>query len=238
VRKYKYLSYAFVLVFLLCGCDVVSHNLNFESTKIESNSGIQIVSESAKGEACANNSETQDERLKINSVNVYDLDEINIKYNFYISNLSVYKSKTLPYDVPVEFFQYFDIDQVSENGKLLNKTSYVFITLDAQNMADEPILFTWNAMLIFAADLEGYLISDDTLTSWEMRYRSGEQQKEKPRDYYVESLEPQEKVSVTIGYIIDDRYIDNSNNELYFSPFSAFTGDRFDKLPVYKISNG
>lgn len=105
-------------------------------------------------------------------------------------------------------------------------------------MADEPILFTWNAMLIFAADLEGYLISDDTLTSWEMRYRSGEQQKEKPRDYYVESLEPQEKVSVTIGYIIDDRYIDNSNNELYFSPFSAFTGDRFDKLPVYKISNG
>lgn len=125
MRKYKYLSYAFVLVFLLCGCDVVSHNLNFESTKIESNSGIQIVSESAKGEACANNSETQDERLKINSVNVYDLDEINIKYNFYISNLSVYKSKTLPYDVPVEFFQYFDIDQVSENGKLLNKTSYV-----------------------------------------------------------------------------------------------------------------
>lgn len=72
MRKYKYLSYAFVLVFLLCGCDVVSHNLNFESTKIESNSGIQIVSESAKGEACANNSETQDERLKINSVNVYD----------------------------------------------------------------------------------------------------------------------------------------------------------------------
>ena len=77
----------------------------------------------------------------------------------------------------MEFFQYFDIDQVSENGKLLNKTSYVFITLDAQNMADEPILFTWNAMLIFASDLEGYLISDDTLTSWEMRYRSGEQQK-------------------------------------------------------------
>lgn len=236
MSKFKHLLCVIIFAFLLCGCDTASHSTEFEPPRAESSSDVPIVSESEQGEVFPYINSDQAERIRINQASVYDLDEINIKYDFYISDLSVYIGKTLPDDVQADFFQYFDLDQVNEDGELLNETSYVFITFDAQNIADEPLVFTWNSMLMFATDMEGYLISDDTLTSWEMRYRSGEQQKEKPRDYYVQTLGSKEEVSITIGYIIDDRYIDSQDSQLYFSPFSAFTSNRFNKLPVYKIS--
>lgn len=174
------------------------------------------------------------EAFRINKANVYFLREKITQYNISINNINIEKKKSISSDDVYQNFQYFDIDKVDQNGNLMGETSYLFLTFDVTNEGNQPLTFTWNSMCVFAVDAEGYVLSEPTQTSWESRYRSGKDRKEFDKDYFLQTINQGETVSVTIGFLIDDAYV---NSEfLYFAPTAGMSGELYNKWKVYQIN--
>ncbi len=220
----------FILIMLFSACrseydnDSSSYSLNFTPNNTAASSLINPETVSDTYDA---------QNTPIDKDNIIDADKEIEQYGLRFKLENVYKSKELPDGVEKnDITIYFDAS-ADDSGRLTSKASYLFVTLNVKNTNSNSVKLCWINAMPTLIDEYYYSIGTETLVSWEARYRSGRTSYGK--DYYIETIEPDSSLTITIGYIIDDDFINADN--LYYSPSEFFT-DRVMKdkdLMFYKI---
>ncbi len=228
--KLSTIFFVFLFIFLsvFCGCDNVNSNVH-KSTYDELNlirKESHVSSDTAK--AITDNEVIKDEdENKLNKNNRVSKNDKITRYGFEFSNFNFYKSKDLPPDIKREDFIYFlPDDKFDEKGRLQNETSYFFFSMDVINKNNKNMNLCWfNICPILIEDKGNYnypIYNISTITSWEARYRNKtDKDSQISKDYFIDDLIPNEKVSIAIGYIIDDEYIDDKR--MCISPEKCIT---------------
>lgn len=171
---------------------------------------------------------------KVKKGNIYSVNDRIEQEGFLYENLDIYKGKELPEGVTVNDFQYFDFgDHTDSQGHLLDNSTYLFLSMDVTNISKEKIYFTWNTSSFVCVDESEYILGIETVTAWEARYQSngtfiGD------RSYFHAELNSNETVRITIGYVIDDEWI--NSKRLYFCPDNGRTGEPFSEMKFFKIN--
>lgn len=153
-----------------------------------------------------------EDEYKINKNNLVDVNSSISRNGIEYSNISIYKSKSLPANVKADEFDYYDIDYANSES-LRSDISYMFITMNVKNTNSQNINLCWNNISPFIIEDKGdyyYNLPVQNAVPWEARYRSGSSKKtENSKDYYLQNLPANNKITITIGYLIDDEYLDD-----------------------------
>lgn len=177
-----------------------------------------------------------DEYLKISKTNIYKKNDIITQDGITYGNIQINKTKSLPEDIHKEDINYFnDGNVIDDNGTLISPTSYIFVTIDVTNNREQEATFSWNASGFFLLDEENNIINKTTsISAWEARYRSGNDGY-KGKDYFMQTLQPGESIKATIGYMIEDEWINSP--QLYFYFRTPYVKTKFfDNVKAFKIN--
>lgn len=222
-----------VLLFSACAASPASASAGLHYG--ETPRAVQTPFTPASAEPAPVDSAPVSDAFRIGRANIYTAKESLLQDNLLLDNLQIRKTKEMPSDISRENFKFFHFgDETDQNFKLTGAVSYLFLDMDATNMGDTDLSFTWNSMMVFATDEDGWLDSSSMLTPWEMRYRSGKSRDAVAKDFYRQELAPGETVHITIGFIIDDSYIDSEN--LYFTPASSLDAGSYNTWKLYRLN--
>lgn len=232
LNKLRIIVTLIVTALLLTACsdsDINSH-LSYKLNFVEKNEGTYPAEISS--EIINQQGESFDEENQINKDNIFDIHKNISQFDLVFSDIDIYKSKNLPAEISKEEVMYYDTS-IDENGTLTIEATYFFITMNVSNTSEKDIRVCWNRSEPILINEYYYPIGIESLTSWEAHYRSG--RTDITKDYYIDTLKAGSEVKITIGFIIDDNYINEDN--LYYSPGKCVT-DRLTtnkELKFYKI---
>ena len=142
----------------------------------------------------------------------------------------------MPQNISKEDFHYFnDGNIIDENGTLLSDTSYVFVTVDVTNNRTQEASVCWNACNFIILDKDNKLSSPTyDISAWEARYCSG-RERYTAADYYIQPIQPGETKTFTVGYILEDKWID-SDQLYYYVHATDLQSIFYEKIQAFKVN--
>ena len=179
----------------------------------------------------------QEEDRTVRNTNILNKNEVATQSNYSFGNIKIYKSKALPEGVSKENFIYFSEGNIiDEHGTLISPTSYLFITIDVTNNSLNDGTFSWNSCTLNIIDENNQIDSIYyDLSSWEARYRSGKDSISS-KDYFHQTIKSGETITSTIGYIIEDKWIDSKQLYFSFTPPGIPSND-LNNVKFFKIND-
>lgn len=219
------------LLFVFCGCDTnltqghrFNNSLNFEEEKMET----IYISDFMGSDEKKYNSNIDDKfdiDYKINKDFLYKKNDVIVKNEIEYKNFSFYKSKKLPKSVKKDNFIYFTDDcNVDTNGTIKDNNSYLFISMDVTNRSKNNIMLCWYLSINLVDEYDDFFYPrgvDENIPSLEARYNNLKNNSQKNKDYFIKEIGSNETVSVVVGFILSDKYI--NDNMLCFAPESCDT---------------
>lgn len=206
----------------LSGCSANEVDSQTSADAPSSQATIDFEAESVAVPSAPELEETEGEgmKYKINPANIYSMDEEISNDGYTYNNFTISMSKDLPAGVPKDQVKYFSQlgEQTDEDGTLISPHTYAFVTMDITNHTGQQQDFSLNSSTFLQLD-------DDLCYQYEFgeaRYRSGGDHQREDTEYFHQIINPEETITTTIGYILDDEKANADN--LYFSPASALYG--------------
>ncbi len=153
-----------------------------------------------------------------------------IKNDLMYDNYDFYKSKTLPKSVNKDDFIYFSNDcEVDKDGNINGDSSYLFISMNVTNKSNVSKTLCWYLKVFVIDEYEDFYYPrklDESIPSTEVRYRSGKNGYEIKKDHFIQEIGSHETISVTLGFLYSDKYI--NDEMLCFIPESCDAEDTLE----------
>ena len=153
-----------------------------------------------------------------NDIKIYEMGDIVSTCDFnYIIN-SVTKTKELG-EYTKEQVEYFNGEEVDENGTLISDHSYIFINMTIENTSNAPIERTINSC--------GIIAGNDSIAlgyTEEMRFFD-KGLDAKSRDYFHYTLEENKKQTFNVGFIVKDENLDSNKLTMIINNHGTYPYD-------------
>lgn len=232
INKIAITLISFIILLTLTAC--ITNDTGSSSTNLNFNtpSTSQVTSDMPKNIS----PESNEKYLYFRNTNLFSKDSIVTQDGLSFGKIRINKTKLLPDDIRKEDIIYFDDrNKIDEYGTLITPTTYLFVTMDIYNNTDKEITFSWNSASLCLLDNDNKVQNKEIdNSSWEACYRSGGESNH-TKEYFLQTIQPGETITGTVGYIVEDEWVNSQQLYFYFKPPNLQT-KYFENMKAFKVN--